>query len=751
VTPKATSTSTSAVEDAAAFMTDADLAPVFADGPLARGLADLDAGRAAQAAAALRKSDRPEARYLAAVALLQSSKHADALSLLSDLEDRLPDLADRVLFRRGQALDAAGRRREAAEAYASVPEHSILWAESRLAEARALDAAGDGAGALAALVPLVALTERAPDRGPAAAEALLLAGRIRSRTRTDAPFARRAYLQCWSAYPLTAAANDCLKALRSLPGAHAAPPSIEDVLRRAEALLEQNRNKAAAGELEKLAPRVGAPAKDAPLACRAHYALGRAYRKERQHTKAMAELEPVVDRCDEPALRVKALYVLASAASIASPADGLRRYRQLAAEYPSHAFADDALFYASDLLVRDGRAGEARAALLDLAARYPDGDFRAEALFRAAWLAYRDGDRDAAIGGLTRLGESFADDPYERGRAEYWRARFLAARGGEGDGALAERIWTDLVQRSPADWYGLLARARLAERRGTEVEWPHALLDARAAEQATFRYRVGSLRADRHFRAGVLLLRLGQRGAAADELAAVDRKLVAAKGADALDPLLLLAELLDRAGDHQRAHNLVRSGGRVALRGAPQPETLRVWRIAYPAAFRSEIERWTRPAGVEPDLLQALMREESALDPRVISGAGAVGLTQLMPSTAQTVARKLKLKKPSAQDLMDGPLNIRIGAAYLGGLLQKFGGSAPLAVAAYNVGDGPVRRWVKDRGQLPLDEFVEEIPVQETRGYVKRVLRSYAAYRLLYGAHPAASSSLLSQGLPRFD
>jgi soluble lytic murein transglycosylase len=731
-------------------MTDADLAPVFTDGPLARGLADLEAGRAAEAAAALRKSDRPEARYLAAVALLQSSRHAEALPLLDGLEDRLPDLADRVLFRRGQALDAAGRRREAAEAYAAVPEHSILWAEGRLAEARALDAAGDGAGALAALVPLVALTERAPERGPAAAEALLLAGRIRARSRTDAPFARRAYLQCWSAYPLTAAANDCLKALRGLPGAHAAPPSSEDVLRRAEALLEQNRNKAAIGELEKLAPRVGAPAKDATLACRAHYALGKAYRKERQHTKAMAELEPVVDRCDDPALRVKALYVLASAASIASPADGLRRYRQLAAEYPSHAFADDALFYASDLLVRDGRSGEARTVLQDLATRYPEGDFRAEALFRAAWLAYRDGDREAAIAGLARLGEVFADDPYERGRAEYWRARFLAARAGEGDGALAERIWGELVQRSPADWYGLLARSRLAERRGTEPEWPRALLDARAAPQASFRYRVGSLRADRHFRAGVLLLRLGQRSAAGDELAAVDRKLVTAKGADALDPLLLLAELLDRAGDHQLAHNLVRSGGRVALRGAPQAATLRVWRIAYPAAFRSEIERWTRPAGVEPDLLQALMREESALDPRVVSGAGAVGLTQLMPATAQTVARKLKLKKPTAQDLMDGPLNIRIGAAYLGGLLQKFGGSAPLAVAAYNVGDGPVRRWVKDRGQLPLDEFVEEIPVQETRGYVKRVLRSYAAYRLLYGAHPTPST-LLGQALPRFD
>jgi soluble lytic murein transglycosylase len=243
---------------------------------------------------------------------------------------------------------------------------------------------------------------------------------------------------------------------------------------------------------------------------------------------------------------------------------------------------------------------------------------------------------------------------------------------------------------------------------------------------------------------------MGQRAAAAEELAAVDRKLVTGRGPEGLDPVLLLSELLDRAGDHQRAHNLVRTGARAALRGAPDASTLRVWRIAYPPAFRSEIERWSRPADLEPDLLQALMREESALDPRVVSGAGAIGLTQLMPATAAHVAKKLKLRKPSAQDLMDGPLNIRLGAAYLGGLLQRFGGSAPLAVAAYNVGDGAVRRWVRERGTLPLDEFVEEIPVQETRGYVKRVLRSYAAYRLLYGGRPAAPA-LLGQALPTME
>jgi soluble lytic murein transglycosylase len=130
------------------------------------------------------------------------------------------------------------------------------------------------------------------------------------------------------------------------------------------------------------------------------------------------------------------------------------------------------------------------------------------------------------------------------------------------------------------------------------------------------------------------------------------------------------------------------------------------------------------------------MREESALDPRAVSPAGAIGLTQLMLPTAQEMARRLRLGGVSRGKLTDASLNIRLGSRYLGDLVRKFDGSIPLALAAYNAGGGAVSRWLEARRGLDVDEFVEEIPVEETRGYVKRVLRSYAAYRLLYGEAP---------------
>jgi soluble lytic murein transglycosylase len=97
------------------------------------------------------------------------------------------------------------------------------------------------------------------------------------------------------------------------------------------------------------------------------------------------------------------------------------------------------------------------------------------------------------------------------------------------------------------------------------------------------------------------------------------------------------------------------------------------------------------------------------------------------------VAHRIRIGAPSRLDLTDASVNLRIGARYLAELLDRYDGSAALALAAYNAGMGAVGRWLDDRGDLPVDEFVEEIPYDETRGYVKRVLRSYAAYHLLYG------------------
>lgn len=723
-----------------AAFTEADLAPAL-DGPAREAGALFEERRFAEAAARLARAGGPDARFLRALALAEAKRPEEALAVSKGLDAALPAIADRVAFLRGQELDELHRPEEAARAYALVPAGSVLFGAARVAEARALEAQGDRPRALDALAPVLALPAPSdlgkPDPG---AVALLLAGRLRA-DGGEAASARAAFVECWAGHPLAPEAADCRAGLAALPGAAGAPPAPTDVARRADALLAQNRNAAAARELEGLLPGLPEAGPGEAFACEVRSALGRAYRKERRFPEAIATLAPVAERCDDEAIRARALFVVAGATAIAGDKDqAVAMYLRLAREHPTYAYADDALFQAAELLVREGRPADASRALgLVASARGPDRD---EARFRLAWLAKQAGETDSAIAQLLAIEEDARDrDPYEHARAAYWRARLLASKGEAGREA-AKAIWGDLARRYPADYYGLVARSRLSELAGEDGDGLPPPVTAPAPLEV--RYDPGPLAQDPHFLAGVLLLRLGLARQAADELDAVDRKVLRAQDPD---PVLLLADLLDRARDHQSASLLLRTLARGALRRAPEGQNLRVWRVAYPPAYRDEVRRYAPAAGVPVDLLQALMREESGLDPRAVSPAGAVGLTQLMLPTARSVARRAGLPRPTRASLMRPPTAIRLGARFLGQLIRRFDGSVALALAAYNAGGGAVGRWLSERGKLDLDEWVEEIPYDETRGYVKRVLRSYAAYRLLYGK-PAEEALDLRLALP---
>jgi soluble lytic murein transglycosylase len=708
---------------------EAELSPVFVPGSAgAAGKAAYDAGRWEEAAAKLAKVPAPEAAYVRALALREVDRWSEVLKALDGLEDRLPAIADRIRYLRGEALSGAGKKAEAAETWAAVPDGSLLGPEARLGRARLLSALQDRDGALAALEPLLAVAAPADTSRPdPAATALLLAGRLHAAGKDpDLAAARQDYLGCWVSHALAAEAGECLGALRSLATPFGVPPGPEEALQRAENLLEQNHNQTAIALLTPLAAAVKGAAADAPLACRIRSALGRAERRERNYARAIELLRPVVDGCKDPGLRARALFVLAGATAIAGDrAEGIALYRRLEKEYPTHAYADDSLLATAQLLARDGKVDEARKALGALVELHPDGDQLWEARFLDAWLARGAGDLAAAAARLEAIEKGAGpDDAYSLARAAYWRGRILEGQGPAGQ-EKARALWTDVAVRFPTDYYGLLSRARLGEV-GAAPPWPRPPQMAASAS-----YDPGPLRDDPHLQAGLALFRMGLPRPAAEELQAVP--LSRLKPGEPLDPVLLVADVLDRAGEPRAAHQLLRVRAREAFRRAPDADNLRAWLVAYPAAYRPEVEKWAKAAGIPADLLQALMREESALDPRVISPAGALGLTQLMPATASQVAARLKLARPSRGDLLRPELNIRLGARYLADLVRQQGGEVALALASYNAGANAVARWRAAAPGLPLDEFVEQIPVDETRNYVKKVLRSYAAYVTLYG------------------
>ncbi len=248
--------------------------------------------------------------------------------------------------------------------------------------------------------------------------------------------------------------------------------------------------------------------------------------------------------------------------------------------------------------------------------------------------------------------------------------------------------------------------------------------------------RVIALADNPRLASAVELLRLGFAREAAEELLRIDRS--ALRHPHPPEDLAALTRLIGQAGRPRSAHVVARSDLKRLFLTAPEGAWLPVWKAAYPELFRREIEARAAPLNLDPDLLQALIREESAFDPRAGSWAGAMGLCQLMMPTAREVAGWLRVQGPITRErLFEPDLNIWMGATYLSRLLRQFKGNAALAVAAYNAGAGSVNKFLKRYEGNALDEFIEEIPFEETRHYVKRVLGSMATYQMLYERDPA--------------
>jgi len=197
---------------------------------------------------------------------------------------------------------------------------------------------------------------------------------------------------------------------------------------------------------------------------------------------------------------------------------------------------------------------------------------------------------------------------------------------------------------------------------------------------------------------------------------------------------LVLAQLLVEAGRFHLAQRLVidRDAETLARRPAPGEEAL--WWMAWPTAYDGSVERAARAHGIEPALVYAIMREESGYQPDALSVVGARGLTQIMPETGRRLAADLGAAAFDPAELFAPERNLELGAFYLSRLLDRFDGRLSAAIASYNAGPEAVARWlVADAGRED-DEWVESIPYDQTRSYVKRVLRSMHVYRALYGS-----------------
>jgi soluble lytic murein transglycosylase len=188
------------------------------------------------------------------------------------------------------------------------------------------------------------------------------------------------------------------------------------------------------------------------------------------------------------------------------------------------------------------------------------------------------------------------------------------------------------------------------------------------------------------------------------------------------------AELLDAARRFASAGDLRSSmyfTGAVARR---RKLTLDELALYYPKGYEKLLEPLAAGAAVPDHVLYGLVREESYFDADIVSSAGAVGLAQLMPSTAAAVARGMRMVDP---DLKDPTTNLTIGVRHLQDLLKNVD-TPTKALLAYNAGLSRLRQWERAAPGLPADLFAESVPIAETRGYIRKILVSAVMYAFLY-------------------
>jgi soluble lytic murein transglycosylase len=346
----------------------------------------------------------------------------------------------------------------------------------------------------------------------------------------------------------------------------------------------------------------------------------------------------------------------------------------------------------------------------------PPGVDAAEAEFYAGWLALtklRDPRRaDTHFARVEQAGSS----PLTRSRALYWRGRAAEAMG---DGARAKDLYGRAAQFTTA-FYGLLAAEKAGE---GEFALPKDPVPS-AADRARFEGR-------ELIRASRLLAQAGEKQLFRIFVMTVDDTLPNA------EEYVLLSDLAKGYGDQDLSMKVARAGaqhGFVLLdRGYPMPASL------------------LPDAGPEKAFVFSLIRQESNFDPDMRSGAGARGMMQLMPGTAQGLARSLGVSY-SPERLDDPAYNVRLGTAYLDNILDRFDGSYVMAAAAYNAGPGRLPQWTAycgdpRGGQVDPIDFIECIPFSETRNYVMRLMETMEVYRAkMNGGHAALT---LSQDLRR--
>lgn len=425
-------------------------------------------------------------------------------------------------------------------------------------------------------------------------------------------------------------------------------------------------------------------------------------------------------------------------------------YTQYLNLHPAGTLAEEVTYRLGDYYAEKGKVQDAVKYYNQVLGNFPSGSFADDALWSLGWHYYMQKDFPMALDSFSLLLDRY---PYSElyNQALYWKGRSAEASGLKESALSAYDV---LCNRARYTYYCYTVKGHTKEVRGIFTGVPDGINSSRPMpdrlnqgpglnlEEPAVTLRVNNknpsdpLLETPNFRKVRELLAMRMHREAANELSIVRSRLSLDK-----DSLLKVSGLFYDAEDYTDSLHILRRNFFETLERGGDNVPVGFWRLAYPLGYWGLIAMYAEMHRIDPFLLLAIVREESSFDPRAISRSGARGLMQLMPYTAEWISKRIGRERPLEDDLFAYELNISFGTYYLAYLLDRFRGNLTLAIAGYNAGPTAVEQWYKEWGNLPMAEFIDSIPYSETKGYVKRVLKSYIEYLRIY-----SGSQVLKEG-----